>query len=60
MDLLQQTLWTQGLNAALAACTQAADAYTHGPLVNPVALWAALIAGGLVLLEWALARRAGH
>jgi hypothetical protein len=58
MDLLHQTLWTQGLNLALGAYTQAADAYTHDALLNSVALWAVVIAAGLVALEWVLARRA--
>ena len=58
MDLLHHTIWAQGVRLALGAYTQASDAYAHDALVNSVALWAVLIAGGLVLLEWALARRA--
>ena len=60
MDLLQQTLWSQGLGLALGAYTQASDAYSNDALLNSVALWAVLIAAGLVLLEWVLARRAGN
>ncbi|MBK6006418.1 hypothetical protein JJB11_09970 [Ramlibacter ginsenosidimutans] len=58
MDHLHQTLWAQGLTLALGAYTQASDAYAHDALVNSVALWAVLIAAGLVLLEWVVARRA--
>ena len=59
MDLLHQTLWAQGFRLALGAYTQASDAYAQDALANSVALWAVLIAGGLVLLEWVIARRAG-
>jgi hypothetical protein len=58
MDLLLQTPWTQGLGLALGAYTQASDAYAFDAMVNSVAVWAVLIAAGLVLLEWVLARRA--
>ena len=58
MDLLHQMLLGQGYTLALGAYTQAADAYTQNALANPVALWAVVIAAGLVLLEWVLARRA--
>jgi hypothetical protein len=48
--------WMHGTNLALRAYTRASDAYTADPL-GSVALWAVLIAAGLVLLEWLVARR---
>jgi hypothetical protein len=57
MDILQHTLLAQGLQLALGAYTRASDAYAHDAMLNSVALWAVLIAAGLVLLEWVVARR---
>jgi hypothetical protein len=57
MDILHHTFLAQGFKLAVGAYTQASDAYAHDALVNSVALWAVLIAAGLVLLEWVLARR---
>jgi hypothetical protein len=48
--------WVHGTNVALRAYARASDAYTANQL-GSVALWAVLIAAGLVLLEWLIARR---
>lgn len=50
--------WAQGIKLALKAYTRASDAYAQDFVAPSVALWAVLIAGGLVLLEWLVAR--GH
>lgn len=47
----------QGADKALHAFTRASDAYAQGLFPSSVALWAVLIAGGVVLLEWLLGRR---
>ena len=49
----------QGAEAALQAYTRASDAYAQSFVWPSVALWSALIAAGVVLLEWLLARRRG-
>jgi len=46
----------QGAQAALQAYTRASDAYAQGVIPSSVALWSVLIAAGVVLLEWLLAR----
>lgn len=48
--------FAQGAEAALQAYTKASDAYA-AHMWPSVALWSALIAAGLVLLEWLLSRR---
>ena len=47
----------QGADKALHAFARASDAYALGLFPSSVALWAVLIAGGVVLLEWLLGRR---
>ena len=47
----------QGAEAALQAYTRASDAYAQSVVSPSVALWSVLIAAGVVLLEWLLARR---
>jgi len=49
----------QGAEAALQAYTRASDAYAQSLVSPSVALWSVLIAAGVVLLEWLLARP-GH
>ena len=46
----------QGAEAALQAYTRASDAYAQNLVSPSVALWSVLIAAGVVLLEWLLAR----
>jgi len=46
----------QGAEAALQAYTRASDAYAQNLVSPSVALWTVLIAAGVVLLEWLLAR----
>lgn len=48
--------WLHGAHLALRAYTRASDAYAAHQL-DSVALWAVLIAAGLVLLEWLVAHR---
>ncbi len=50
----------QGAEAALQAYTRASDAYTQGIVSPSVALWSVLIAVGVVLLEWLIARTGRH
>ena len=50
----------QGAQAALQAYTRASDAYTQGFVSPSVALWSVLIAAGVVLLEWLVARTGGR
>jgi hypothetical protein len=59
MDILHEE-WAQGIKVALKAYTRASDAYAQNLFAPSVALWAVLIAGGFVLLEWLLARRNAH
>ena len=59
MDILHQE-WAQGIKVALKAYTRASDAYAQDFVAPSVALWAVLIAGGIVLLEWLLAGRHRH
>lgn len=59
MDILPADALIQGAEQALQAYTRAADAYAHELLPPSVALWALLIAAGVVLLEWLLGRRRG-
>jgi hypothetical protein len=55
MDILHEH-WAQGIKVALKAYTRASDDYQN--LMAPsVALWAVVIAGGIVLLEWLVAGR---
>ncbi len=58
MDILHDKFWAQGFKVALKAYTRASDAYTHEAMLTTVAMWAVLIAAGIVLLEWVVARRA--
>jgi len=55
MDFLQYE-WAQGIRVAVKAYTRASDAYQN-MMAPSVALWAVLIAAGIVLLEWLLTRR---
>lgn len=57
MDILQADTWAHGVKLALKAYTRASDAYAANFVVPSVALWAVLIAGGVVLLEWLVAGR---
>ena len=50
----------QGAQLALQAYTRASDAYAQGLVSPSVALWTLLIAAGVVLLEWLLARTGPH
>jgi len=50
----------EGAEAALQAYTRASDAYAQGVISPSVALWTVLIAAGVVLLEWLLARPGRH
>jgi len=50
----------QGAEAALQAYTRASDAYAQSFVSPSVALWSVLIAAGVVLLEWLLARTGGR
>ena len=60
MDILHQD-WAQGIRVALKAYTRASDAYAQDLFAPSVALWAVVIAGGIVLLEWLVAsHRARH
>ena len=59
MDILHEE-WAQGIKVALKAYTRASDAYAQYLFPSSPALWAVLIAGGFVLLEWLLARRNAH
>ena len=56
MDILHYE-WAQGIRLALKAYTRASDAYAQDLFAPSVALWAVMIAGGIVLLEWLLAGR---
>jgi hypothetical protein len=60
MDILQHDWdWAHGIRLALKAYTRASDAYEN--VVSPsVALWAVLIAAGIVLVEWLVAVRKAH
>lgn len=60
MDILGQGSWANGVKLALKAYTRASDAYAQDLPTSSVALWALLIAAGIVLLEWLLARRAAR
>jgi hypothetical protein len=59
MDILHEE-WAHGIKLALKAYTRASDAYAQNIIVPSgipsVALWAVVIAGGLVLLEWLVSR----
>jgi len=57
MDILHDKLWTNGFTLAVKAYSRASDAYAQDAMFTSVATWAVLIAAGLVLLEWVLARR---
>jgi Ni,Fe-hydrogenase I cytochrome b subunit len=57
MDILHDKLWAQGFKVALKAYTRASDAYAQDAILTSVAMWAVLIAAGIVLLEWVVARR---
>ncbi|MDB5956044.1 hypothetical protein [Ramlibacter sp.] len=46
----------QGAQLALQAYTRASDAYAQSFVSPSVALWSLLIAAGVVLLEWLVAR----
>lgn len=59
MDILHEE-WAQGIKVALKAYTRASDAYAQNLVVPSVALWAVLIAAGVVLLEWVIAGRHPH
>jgi hypothetical protein len=59
MDILHAE-WAQGIKVALKAYTRASDAYAQNLFAPSVALWAVLIAGGIVLLEWIVAGRDAH
>ncbi|MBC5783255.1 hypothetical protein H8N03_09890 [Ramlibacter sp. USB13] len=59
MDILHEE-WAQGIKLALKAYTRASDAYAQNLVAPSVALWAVLIAAGVVLLEWVIARRHSH
>jgi hypothetical protein len=62
MDILHQE-WAQGIKTALKAYSRASDAAYAPNLPLPaelplqsVTLWALLIAAGVLLLEWLVAR----
>jgi hypothetical protein len=64
MDILHQE-WAQGIKMALKAYSRASDAAYAANLPLPaelplhsVTFWAVLVAAGVVLLEWVLARPA--
>ena len=59
MDILHEE-WAQGIRVALKAYTRASDAYAQDLFAPSVALWAVLIAAGVVLLEWVIASRNAH
>jgi hypothetical protein len=50
----------QGAKAALQAWTHASDAYAQNLTVPSVAFWSLVIAAGLVLVEWLVARGRVH
>jgi hypothetical protein len=50
----------RGAERAVQAYTRASDAYAANFFEPSVALWALLIAGAVVLLEWLLARYRGR
>ena len=56
MDIPIEVL-VKGAEKGVKVWSRASDAYTDGPFDPSVALWAMLIAGGLVLLEWVVAQR---
>ena len=63
MDILHQE-WAQGIKMALKAYSRASDA-AYAPTLplaevplQSVTLWAVLIAAGVLLIEWLLARPA--
>lgn len=56
MNILPSDALVQGAEKALQAYTRAADAYAQEGFPPSVALWSLLIAAGLVLVEWLLAR----
>ena len=59
MDILPTDALVKGAETGVQAWARASDAYA-GHLFDPsVALWVLLIAGGVVLLEWLVARRRG-
>lgn len=60
MDILGQGSWAHGVKLALKAYTRASDAYALDMPAASVALWSLLIAAGIVLLEWLVARRAAR
>jgi hypothetical protein len=57
MDILPTTAFVEGAESGLQAWTRASDAYLNGHFDGSVPVWVLLIAGGIVLLEWLLARR---
>ena len=58
MDIFQHD-WAHGMRLALKAYTRASDAYQN-VMTPSVALWAVLIAAGVVLLEWVVSARNAH
>jgi hypothetical protein len=52
--------FVHGAHKALVVYSRASDAYFDDPVAPSVALWVVLIAGGVVLLEWLLARHRHH
>ena len=59
MDILPTVALVSGAETGLQAWARASHAYVSGLFDPSVALWALLIAGGAVLLEWLLARTRG-
>ena len=59
MDILPTDALVKGAEAGLQAWARASDAYAGHLFDFSVALGVLLIAGGLVLLEWVVARRRG-
>lgn len=59
MNILPPDALVQGAVKAVQAYTRASDAYAQSLVPPSVALWSLLIAAGVVLLEWLLARGRG-
>lgn len=57
MDIPSFDALLQGAQQGVHAFARASDAYAQGFAPSSVALWALLIAAGVVLLEWLLGRR---
>lgn len=60
MDILREESWDQGIRLAVKAYTRASDAYAQNLVSPSVAFWVVLIAAGIVLLEWVVARSTPH